>query len=681
MSKSIINYASDESIRERAAEIARACIRKAEAERMDLDTEWAQAERMWARISISTVFPPDEIKHVPEPYNRVETIVPRIYTGIYGVGPWFTVKAHREDYIKQEDALVELINWQTALGDWRYYSDQEDGIRNMAIYGTVVFKDDWYSKTMSMAERAIKKKRYEAQGQLIAEVEEQGDLEMIEETVEYPRARSLDIKSVVLDRYCNNIHDCRYIGDKFEITVFELERRGREENGYQNVEHLKTVHAEGTKKQADAPVEPLDTLRLYELWTTMELNGKETAVAIVIGERLSKDDVAVVKGNTFPGGFPPYQVGRYIKRPGEMYGVGALTPIAESSKELDEWRTLHMRALELAVSPPFVGKDAAEYEGENLYLWPGRVLNSPIGPEGLQAISIPVNQMSAQAMENVMRQDIAQTSRAPDTWMGQTSASRETAFEVGKRLQESGLSLGRIIARYRTEVVKPILRNWLALNHMYLTEDVRIRKLGVKAFRKQPFRIVKPKDIQAQFDFEILDISEVALLGNASREWVNFLRAMPPPMMQVVRWDKTMKNVLKAQGVTDPEQYIYMQPDDEDLLSAGEEMLLIEHLHQPPVFAQHNHIAHISQHNLFKATKQYEEWSPQKKDLLERHMQEHNKQIARLMEQQLKTAERVGLGGMPPEIQQRRLGGRTGALSPETQTQGLQHMAGINQGS
>jgi hypothetical protein len=368
-------------------------------------------------------------------------------------------------------------------------------------------------------------------------------------------------------------------------------------------------------------------------------------------------------------------VGRYIKRPDEMYGVGAVIPIRGTSKDLDEWRTMNMRSLELSISPPFIAQDAAQLPNRIL-LYPGRVLHSPMGAKGLQAVDMPINPMAHQ-MEGVFRQDIAQTSRAPDIWAGQSASGRETAFEVGRKLQESGLSLGRIVRRYGTEVLKPMLRNFLALNHMYLTETVRIRKLGVKAFgRHEAFKDIKPTDIQAQFDFEILDISEVALLGSATREWVAFIQAMPPEIQGVIKWDRVTKDYLKSMGRDDPEAYVHMQPDADDLLSAREEHQVIDANHRPPVLPQHNHVAHVGQHTMFKATPEYKTWSVQQQAILDSHMNDHMSQIARQMEAATQQAAQMGLGGQP----QGPPGGAAPRAAPVGETGALQRMAGQNQG-
>jgi len=281
-------------------------------------------------------------------------------------------------------------------------------------------------------------------------------------------------------------------------------------------------------------------------------------------------------------------------------------------------------------------------------------------------------------MENVFRQDIAQTSRAPDIWAGQSASGRETAFEVGRKLQESGLSLGRIVRRYGTEVLKPMLRNFLALNHMYLKEDIRIRKLGVKAFgRREPFRDISPTDIQAQFDFEILDVSEIALLGNATREWVSFLQALPPELQGIMKWDRVMRDYLKSMGRDDPESYINMQPDADDLLSPLEELKVIAANHNPPVLPQHNHMYHISVHTMFKTTPDYKKMSVQQKAILETHLGNHFEQMSRQQEKALQAASQVAMGAPPPQQQ----AGRAPRPAAVTGADALRQEAGYNQGA
>jgi len=360
-----------------------------------------------------------------------------------------------------------------------------------------------------------------------------------------------------------------------------------------------------------------------------------------------------------------------------MYGVGAITPIRSSSRELDELRTLHMRGIQLSISPPFIAQDDAQLP-DRLLLYPGRVLSSPIR-DGLKAVQMPVNPTAYQ-MEAVVRNDIAQASRAPDTWAGQSGGGRETAFEIGKKLQESGMSLGRIVRRYGAEVLKPMLRNFLALNHMHLTDHIRVRKLGIKAFgKREAFKDIDPTSIQAQFDFEILYISEVALLGSSTREWVSFLQAVPPEAMAVMRWDRVFKDYLKSMGRDAPEEYVIMQPDDDELLSAEQEHDVFAAKHQPPVLPQHNHVAHIGKHTMFKATPQYAKWSVQQKQWLESHIKEHLLEMSKQQEAALQEAAQVGLGGQPSQPGQPP-GRAPTARPPAGQANQLRQQAGQNQG-
>jgi len=684
MGEPVRNFADNKELRERASLLVQSQIQEADGQDQDLRKEWQESEQLWRGVSISDVFPSDEIKHVPEPFNRVETIVPRIHSGLFGIGNWFSVAASDEDWMKSEDKVREVILWQCMQGDWRFYSDQEDGIRKMAIYGTVVFKNDWYTRDVKVAERKVTRTRVEVGNVYLGDKEKRADLELVDSTFAYPRGRPLNIRNVVMDRYCDNITECRYIGDQFVLTLDELERRGQEgkdgEPAYLNVEQYRAdLEAEFVKKNPSAKAKRTMTqVRPYEMWTDMEIEGKVQPVAIVIGELLTENQVLRITLNTFPGAAVPYQVGRYIKRPGEMYGVGAIIPIRDTSAQLDELRTLHLRGIQLSISPPFIAQDDAQLP-DRLLLYPGRVLSSPIR-DGLKAVQIPVNPTAYQ-MENLFRNDIAQTSRAPDIWAGQSAGGRETAFEVGRKLQESGMSLGRIVRRYGTEVLKPMLRNFMALNHMHLTEHIRIRKLGAKAFgRREAFKDINPTDIQAQFDFEILDISEVALMGSTTREWVAFLQAVPQQIQGVLRWDRVLKDMLKSMGRDAPEDYVNIEPDAEDLLSAREEHQVLAAKHNPPVLSQHNHIAHIGQHTMFKAEPEYKKWSIQQKEMLETHISDHLSQIARQQEAALQQAAQVGLGGQPPGQQPNQPGRVPAPRPPATQSAALQQAAGQNQG-
>lgn len=651
----IRNYADTPDIRKRAARLVKACIQEAKKKRLSIEAEWRDARLLWMRHSVSDIFPPDEIKHKPEPFNRVETIVPRIHSGVFGVGPWFTAQAKRKDFIVQEPSLVQVTLTQLEMDDWRFYSDQEDGIRIMAVEGSVFYKSDWISREDNVAERKTTHEEIRTPGgELLGTQIKHGDLQIVKETVAYPRHRPLENDNVLVDRFCGNIQECRYIGDLFELTLAEVEQRAQK-GRYLNTENLKESLRKKmlgkSQRSWDQMVPELEPVKLWEWWTSMELDGDYCRVVVIIGEDLTEKVVLSIKKNTFPGGMYPYSVGRYIKRPGEIYGVGAIIPIKGLSQELDEYATIQSRALELAISPPFISRDLAEIDQEALHLFPGRVIHSPMGKEGLQTIQIPLNAMAIQPYENAIRRDIAQTSRAPDIWGGMGETGRETAYEVGKRLQESGLSLARIIARYRNEVLKPILRNHLALNHMYLTTDLQIRILGAKGVqgRVKPFLEIKPQDIQAQFDFKILDISEIAMLGDSARSWVNFMRALPEAAWPRLKWNKVLEDFLKAIGKENREDYLVRETDAEDLQSPVEDHQLISAEHTPPVFPEHNHFYHIAQHKLFRASPAYEKWTPQKKKMLEIHMNRHLLEMDRQRAQALKPAEQMALGGLPPE--------------------------------
>jgi len=345
---------------------------------------------------------------------------------------------------------------------------------------------------------------------------------------------------------------------------------------------------------------------------------------------------------------------------------------------LDEFRTMLSRGMELAINPPFIARDAADLETEQLFLFPGRVIPSPLGPEGLQPINLPVNQMGENLLERQLRNDIAQTSRAPDTWAGRSQSGRETAFEIGKQLQESGLSLGRIIARYRSEVLKPMLRNFLALNHMYLEEKIRIRKLGDAGKRgRESFLELDPQEIQAQFDFEILDVAEVALLGQQSREWISFLGALPEPVLVKIKWDKTLRDILQSMGKDSPEDYVLMEPDEEDMISAAEENELFYRSHTTDVLPQHNHVAHVAVHTEFTKSKDYSKMTPQQQSRVQQHIKKHYQFAARMFEAQTQQQQKIALGGQPPPQQ----AGSVPRRAPTNETQGLQRAAAVNRGT
>lgn len=678
----------NEALREEAAKIATACVNDAIAQRRTLEAEWADAESLWNRRSLTKFFPRDEVKHVPEPYNRVEVIQPRFYKGVFGVARWFAVEARKREARRYEDELYDFLVWQAEANDRQFYTDQDDGIREVCIFGTIFYKMDWKVEQRYVATRDITSRKVRAEdGTLVGEKVEPGDLKFEEREYGFPRAKPLNVRQVYVDRWVNNLLEARYVGNEFHKTVAEIEALTAS-SFYTNTEKLTEGIREPTWRDRQGRELPkkMANVLFVEMWTAMEIDRKYVPVVITMAldkapirdHPRKQNEVVRIERNTFPGGLRPYAVGHYIKRPGEIYGVGALIPVRGLSQELDEWRTMHSRHAELSVSPPLVAHDDFMEKDDQMLLYPGRVFYSRMGADGIKPMALPFNQMSVAHIERTIRGDIGQTTKSPESFMGATGQGRETAFEIQSRNQESGMTLSQIIGRYRIEVVKPILRTWLALDAMHVDEKQTIRVVGAAAV-KNPIRTIQPEILQLEYDFKILDSAEVALMGNVSRQIVSFMQAVSPEAAAVVRWDRIIEKFFKSIGEENAREFMRMELTQDDLLSPAEEMQMVLANEQPPIereLPMEVHQFHLASHQMAFSSDWYADLTAQQKWIFQRHMAQTGEAVQKAMQRKVMQQEALRRQAMA----QGQRGGRQRQGSQQSPTAALQQVAGQNQG-
>jgi len=458
---------------------------------------------------------------VPEGFEQVETISPRLLLSVIGNAQYFGVKP-RSPQVTEEQAKVvgKIIEVQLERAGfiWRLLNF----IRQMTIYGRGRAKFYW------RREEGFVTKKVTAPGGLIPE---RGR----EIHFSGPFFKTVDPFNLFEDLYAESIggaSGCSFVVEKMFVDESQILKGIKSENPwYRGITEQKLKELPGIEEALDlspeqreramatgvdlASYRPSKRKRhlLYEFWGEYDLDEDGFPEQCVLTV-LDKEVLIRAESNPFWHGEIPYLDCPYIPCDGELEGIGVIEPIRYLQYELNDTHNQLMDLKTLILNCMWLIDENAGIRTEDLKMRQGGVIRTN-DMNGIQALRPPDFTQAGYNGLALLEKQIKATNAATDPLMGIPTAGRQTATEVASLIREGNVRISIAGRLLKERVLKRLLRMAYSMNQQLLDEEVVVYLGG------EP-RVVSPNMIYGDLEFEALSLDDLGEREIKQQQLVSF---------------------------------------------------------------------------------------------------------------------------------------------------------------
>lgn len=378
-----------------------------------------------------------------------------------------------------------------------------------------------------------------------------------------PTAKVCRNHDVYIDPTCqDNLDNAQFVIYRYETDMSTLKKDGR----YKNLDQVSNASIDDydyTNTPADPTYfkfndEPRKKIIVYEYWGNYDVNGDGIAEPIVCA--WIKDTIIRLQSNPYPDGKPPFIVVPFNSIPFKMHGEANAELIGDNQKVktaiirgiIDNMAqsnngqvAVRKGALDQVNRKKFIAGQNFEFNGTPNDFWQGSYNAIP---------------GSAFDMIGLMNNEI-ESITGTKSFSGGINAGSLGATATGARgaLDATATRRMNIVRNIAENLVKPLMRKWMAYNSEFLEDEEVIRVTN------EEFVPVRRDDLEGRID---VDISISTAEDNAAKsQELSFLlqtlgpnedpairRAIMADIMELMRMPEQAKRIREYQPQPDPVQ-------------------------------------------------------------------------------------------------------------------------------
>lgn len=459
------------------------------------------------------------------------------------------------------------------------YNFMSKAIKLLDIEGTLVVQVGW----------DYRGKEVEVERDVIATNEFGEEVvvrEVVTETIverNQPTARICRSQDVYLDPTCyDDIDNAQFFIHRYESDLSTLRADGR----YKNLDKLAKQYTDPQNSgDYDSPDEsyfkfqdePRRKLLVYEYWGNYDVDGDGVAEPIVC---VWVDDVILrLEGNPYPDGKPPFLVVPFNSVPFKMHGEsnaeligvnqkvktailrGVLDNMAQSNNAQVGVRK---NALDPVNRQRFRNNQNFEFNGSPQDFWQGSYN------------SVPGSVFDLIALQN----NEIESMTGFKSFAGGISASGmgSTATAARGVLDATAMRRMNIVRNIAENLIKPLMRKWMAYNAVFLEEEEVIRVTN------EDFVPIRRDDLHGTID---LDIEVTTAEDNATKvEELSFLLQTLGPSEDPEVRRRLMASILKLMRMPEEAKALLEYQPQEDPLAIEAAELEVENMRKSNILIE-----------------------------------------------------------------------------------------------
>ncbi len=345
----------------------------------------------------------------------------------------------------------------------------------------------------------------------------------VEQTVvkkNQPTARVCRNEDIYIDPTCEDDMDrCQFVIYRYETDISSLRKDGR----YKNLDKVAKSLGSGTH---DADYRPQDDTRfqfgddprkkimVYEYWGNYDVNDDGEAEAIVCA--WVGDTIIRLQDNPYPDGKPPFIVVPYNSVPFQIYGEASAEMIGDNQKiktavirgVIDNMAQsnngqvgIRKGALDVVNRKKWLQGKNFEFNGTPQDFWQGGY--NPIPSSAFDMIGLMNNEIESLTGVKSFSAGISGNS------LGSTATAVRGAMDA------TSVRRMNIVRNIAENLVKPLMRKWMAYNAEFLEEEEVVR------ITNDEYVPVRKDDLTGRVD---IDLSvETAEENSARAQQLSFL--------------------------------------------------------------------------------------------------------------------------------------------------------------
>lgn len=459
------------------------------------------------------------------PYSNVETIATRVTDAYFGYEDWFECRPRGEHDSTAADkmqlVLKEQIRGAMLTQAW------EDLVRNILIYGHGGIKVEWDHGFDLLT---VKQPKLDQQGQPIFDPTTQQPV-MESQQVSVPRNRPrfipIDVYDLLIDP------DGLYIGMMADKTLGQLLREQAnfvkqypEEQPLYYQEALDKLQEKLAREEEPEAV----IIRMAEIWdktaNTYTIMSAKDAEAISWKDRRLAYRLASYSGyrNKVYGGEPvlfyhdnnpfkhkqcPILHTGYVRPPNEIFGIGAIEPIADHVESLSKFINMIVDNWNLGINRRYAYDINAniDHEALNRFNTPGGKVPVDGDPSKVLApLPFFTPEGGDYQLLEVYRGLIEMTSGISDFYSKGVGGPQgnETATGINNVIGESNFKFRAFIRNLELYVMQPLLQQCVSLVQQYITDDLEVQITGSQQPGFPKWEKISPADLIGNFQFELV---------------------------------------------------------------------------------------------------------------------------------------------------------------------------------
>lgn len=433
-------------------------------------------------------------------------------------------------------------------------------------------------------------------------VDENGNETIVEQEVtetvvkrNQPTARVCRNEDIYLDPTCqDNLDNAQFVIHRYETDLSTLKKDGR----YKNLDKLAKTSGEDFDYDSPDDTEfqfsdaPRKKLIIYEYWGNYDVDGDGIAEPIVCA--WINDVIVRLQSNPYPDGKPPFLVVPFNSIPFKLHGEANAEMIGDNQKVktavirgiIDNMAqsnngqvAIRKGALDQTNRKKFLAGANFEFNGTANDFWHGSYNAIP---------------SSAFDMISLMNNEIESITGTKSFSGGINSGSLgSTATGARGALDATATRRMNIVRNIAENLVKPLMRKWMAYNAEFLEEEEIVRVTNDK------FVPIRKDDLSGRIDIDI-SISTAEDNAAKSQELSFLLQTLGPnedpkirrdlmaDIMDLMRMPEQAKRMREYEPKPDPLQEKIRQLELENLML--ENQMLVATINDKNARAQENTI-------------------------------------------------------------------------------------------
>lgn len=540
--------------------------------RKTFDKKWTTYYKRW-RNYVDDIIDPDTGKvitdrsniSIPYTFTQVETILPRLIESLFASRPYVAVKGRTYEHQPYAESMETLLDWQ--MNERIDIKDEfRTGLKVLAIYGTTVAYVGWKLKEKEVIRKEMQPVMIDGQPVIENGMPVMDFMAIKTKEIEYddPEVKFIDLGLFFVDPHAEDIEDARYCGHIEYKTKDELKELAKLEIGYKfdwdkipqdNKQNEARNYRMG---QVGLPTTnnttQSETNGLYEVIHYWEDNRH---VAII-----NRSYIALDVENPFWHKKKPYVKDTYNDAPHEFYGIGVVEIIEDLQDELNAERNSRIDYRSFNLRRMFKKRRGANINPKELKWRQGGVVHVD-DMQDLEVLEVSNNIGDSFSQEQIIKQDIRDTSGAHDVVMG-TTTSKETATSTMTKDNNASIRFKDVISSVEKRLLVGIAKLMIALNQQFVDDAKVLRIAGEDG---DEWHSITPEQIQGEFDLIPMG-SSVEPLANKEvfkQRMVNLYNVVANDQLMQQFPDKRrnlLKKVIESFDIKDIDNLL---PTDEEL--------------------------------------------------------------------------------------------------------------------